>query len=210
MKKTVLVSATILMLTGGMAKAVHVWEDPGGWSSGVFVYNVPPENRFTANELSLDLSGSYTAPQRGLQHLFETDIRHTGKWGGNVGVNYFFLPYLGIGGNINMSANGHTFVDQALGNLILRWPICPIGIAPYIFGGGGRGFDSMGNTGSIRIHDDEFRSDPDWQWFADAGVGIEWRPNATTGIFSDATYQWHLKEGSFDRLLIRFGLRLVF
>jgi hypothetical protein len=201
MKKTVLVSATILMLTGGMANAVHVWEDPGAWSSGVFVYNVPPENRFTANELSLDLSGSYIAPQRGLQHLFETDIRHRGKWGGNVGVNYFFLPYLGIGGNINMSANGGTFVDQALGNLILRWPICPIGIAPYIFGGGGRGFDSFGGVD---------RFDPAWQWFADGGVGLEWRPNATTGIFTDATYQWHLKEGSFDRLLLRFGLRLVF
>jgi hypothetical protein len=203
MKKTVLVSATILMLTGGMANAVHVWEDPGAWSSGVFVYNVPPENRFTANELSLDLSGSYTAPERGLQHLFETDIRHRGKWGGNVGVNYFFLPYLGIGGNINMSANGGAFVDQALGNLILRWPICPIGLAPYIFGGGGRGFDSFGGLPAGV-------SDPAWQWFADGGVGLEWRPNATTGIFTDATYQWHLKEGSFDRLLLRFGLRLVF
>jgi hypothetical protein len=191
------------MLTGGMANAVHVWEDPGAWSSGVFVYNVPPENRFTANELSLDLSGSYIAPERGLQHLFETDIRHRGHWGGNVGVNYFFLPYLGIGGNINMSANGGNFVDQALGNLILRWPICPIGVAPYIFGGGGRGFDSFGGLPAGVF-------DPTWQWFADGGVGLEWRPNATTGIFADATYMWHLKEGSFDRLLLRFGLRLVF
>jgi hypothetical protein len=209
MNKTVMIGTTVLMLTAGVAKAVHVWEDPGAWSSGVFVYNVPPENRFTANELSLDLSGSYIAPERGLQHLFETDIRHRGKWGGNVGVNYFFLQYLGIGGNINMSANGGAFVDQALGNLILRWPICPIGLAPYIFGGGGRGFDSFGSTGSVTISGEE-RIDPDWQWFADGGVGIEWRPNATTGIFSDATYMWHLKDGSFDRLLIRFGLRLVF
>ena len=200
MKKTVLFT-TALMLTAGIAKAVHVWEDPGAWGSGIFVYNVPPENRFTANEFSLDLSGSYIAPQRGLQHLFETNIRHDGKWGGNVGVNYFFLPYLGIGGNINMSANGGNFVDQALGNLILRWPICPIGVAPYIFGGGGRGFDSFGGVGGF---------DPTWQWFADGGVGIEWRPNATTGLFSDATYMWHLKEGSFDRLLLRFGVRLAF
>jgi hypothetical protein len=191
MKKTVLFT-TALMLTAGMAKAVHVWEDPGAWSSGIFVYNVPPENRFTANELSLDLSGSYIAPERGLQHLFETNIRHTGKWGGNVGLNYFFLPQVGIGGNINMSANGGKFVDQALGNLILRWPICPIGIAPYIFGGGGRGFD------------------PSWEWFADGGVGIEFRPNATTGIFTDATYMWHLRDGSVDRLLLRAGLRLAF
>ena len=192
MKKTVLVSATILMFTAGMAKAVHVWEDPGGWSSGIFVYNVPPENRFPANELSLDLSGSYIAPERGLQHLFETNIRHRGKWGGNVGLNYFFLPYIGIGGNINMSENGGNFVDQALGNLILRFPICPISVAPYIFGGGGRGFD------------------PRWEWFADGGVGLEWRPNATTGIFTDATYMWHLQDGGIDRLLLRAGVRLAF
>jgi hypothetical protein len=202
MKKTVLVTTTVLMLTAGMAKAAHLWEDPGGWASGIFVYNVPPENRFTANELSLDLSGSYAAPEtKGFTSVFDKNIRHDGKWGGNVGLNYFFLPYLGIGGNINMSANGGNFVDQALGNLILRWPICPIGIAPYIYGGGGRGFDSMGTVSGF---------DPKWQWFADGGVGLEWRPNATTGIFTDATYQWHLKEGSFDRLLLRVGLRLVF
>src|SRR5262249_38862920 len=106
MKKTVLVSATILMLTAGMARAVHILEGPCALSSCIFLYNVPPENRFTANELSLDLSGSYTAPQRGFTHLFDTSIRgNRGKWGGNVGANYFFLPYLGIGGNINMSAN---------------------------------------------------------------------------------------------------------
>jgi hypothetical protein len=192
MKKTVLLT-TALMLTAGMAKAVHVWEDPGAWSSGMFVYNVPPENRFTANELSLDLSGSYIAAQRGLQHLFETNIRgNRGKWGGNVGVNYFFVPQVGIGGNINMSANGGKFVDQAFGNLILRWPICPIGVAPYIFGGGGRTFD------------------PSWRWYADAGVGLEWRPNAVTGLFTDATYMWHLEDNSIDRLLLRFGVRLAF
>jgi hypothetical protein len=203
MKKTVLFT-TALMLTAGMAKAVHVWEDPGAWGSGIFVYNVPPENRFTANEFSLDLSGSYTAPQRGFTHVFDTNIRHDGKWGGNVGANYFFLQYLGIGGNINMSANGGNFVVQALGNLIFRWPICPIGIAPYIFGGGGRGFDSFRGGPFFD------REDPTWQWFADGGVGLEWRPNATTGIFTDATYMWHLKDGSFDRLLLRVGLRLVF
>jgi hypothetical protein len=202
MNKKLIVVTTALMLTAGMARAVHIWEDPGAWSSGVFVYNTPPDARFTANELSLDLSGSYIAPEaRGFTHVFDTDIRHRGKWGGNAGVNYFFLRQLGIGGNINMSDNGGNFVDQALGNLILRLPISPLGLAPYIFGGGGRGFDSFGGVNGF---------DPSWQWFADGGVGLEWRPNATTGIFTDATYMWHLKDGSFDRLLLRVGLRLVF
>lgn len=194
MNRTVIATTIALMLTAGVSRAVHIWEDPGAWGSGVFVYNVPPANRFTANELSLDLSGSYIAPERGLSHLFETDIRHRGKWGGNVGLNYFFTPYLGVGGNINMSDNRGEFVDQALGNVILRLPLCPgpCGLAPYIFGGGGRGFD------------------PSWEWLADGGVGLEFRPNATTGIFTDAAYIWHLKDGSFDRLLLRVGLRLIF
>jgi hypothetical protein len=193
MKRRLLVATTALMLTAGMARAVHVWEDPGAWSSGVFVYNVPPDQRFTANELSLDLSGSYIAGERHLTKLFDTNIRgHRGEWGGSVGVNYFFLPQVGIGGNINMSANGGRFVDQALGNVILRLPLCPTGLAPYIFGGGGRGFD------------------PSWEWFADGGVGLEYRPNATTGIFTDATYMFHLRDGSSDRLMLRAGLRIVF
>jgi hypothetical protein len=159
----------------------------------MFVYNVPPDARYTANELSLDLSGSYIAGERGLQHLFETSIRgNRGRWGGSAGANYFFLRNLGIGGNINMSDNGGKFVDQALGNMILRFPLDPTGLAPYVFGGGGRGFD------------------PSWEWFADGGVGLEYRPNATTGIFTDATYMWHLRDGSVDRLLLRAGLRIVF
>jgi hypothetical protein len=192
MKRLVITTITAFILTAGVAKAVHIWEDPGAWSGDLAVYKVPAPGVFMGNELSLDVSGSYIAPERGLQHLFETNIRHSGKWGGNVGLNYFFDPFIGIGGNINMSDNGGNFIDQALGNLILRFPIRSIGVAPYIFGGGGRG------------------TDPSWEWLADGGVGIEFRPSPVLGIFSDATYIWHLKEGSFDRLLLRVGARLVF
>ena len=57
MKLKTLVSVTsALLLTAGMAKAAHVWQDPGGWSSGVFVYDTQNE-KYTANEFSLDLAG---------------------------------------------------------------------------------------------------------------------------------------------------------
>jgi hypothetical protein len=49
-----------------MAKAGHVWEDPGS-GRGVFVYNVPPKN--SAGELSLICLAAHP-PERGLQHLF--------------------------------------------------------------------------------------------------------------------------------------------
>src|SRR5882762_2400138 len=84
MKHTKIITVTtVLMLTAGIARAVHIWEDPGGWSRGVFVYDAGDVPRYTANELSLDLSGSYFAGERHLSKLFDTSIRHNrGSWGG--------------------------------------------------------------------------------------------------------------------------------
>jgi len=191
------------MLTAGMANAVHVWEDPGGWSSSIFCYTATG-SKYTANELSLDLSGSFIAGERHLSKLFETNIRH-GRWGGNAGINYFFTRELGVGGDINMSDNGGRFVDQALGQLIARWPFDPSGFAPYIFGGGGRGFD---NPVPHVNADNEVEGGNSWEWLGDLGVGFEYRLNPATGIFADGRYIWADKTS--DRLLLRAGLRLVF
>jgi len=181
-----------LVLTAGVARATHVWEDPGGWWTSTTTYGAPANTPYyTANELSFDMFGSYEAHEEKAKDLFKTNIKH-GTWGGGVGLNYFFTREIGVGGDINIGDNGGNFIDQALGSLILRWPIDPTGLAPYIFGGGGRGFD------------------PSWEWFMDAGLGLEWRFNPSAGIFSDVRYMWHLKDGSSDRILFRAGLRLVF
>jgi len=190
MRKMVVLTAAV-MLTAGMAQAAHLWEDPGTWSSGIFCYDMAAGPKYTANELSLDLFGSYTAAEEKIENIFKTNIKGTrGVWGGGVGLNYFLTRELGIGADMNMSANGRQFVDQAVGNLILRFPIESIGLAPYIIGGGGRSFD------------------PEGEWLGDVGVGLEWRFNRITGIFSDARYEW--VEHSNDRLLLRAGLRFVF
>ena len=68
---TTITLATALMVSSGIARAVHIWEDPGGWSSGIFVFEKPDVPRYTANELSLDLSGSYLAAERRFNKLFE-------------------------------------------------------------------------------------------------------------------------------------------
>ena len=190
LKRIVALSAAI-MLTAGAARAVHVWEDPGEWGSTVITYGPSTAPLFTANELSLDMFGSYIAGEEHLNDLFKTNIKH-GTWGGGVGLNYFITREIGIGGDINITPNGGPFVDQALGSLILRWPFDPTGWAPYIFGGGGRGFD------------------PHWEWLLDLGIGVEYRVNPAAGIFFDTRYIWHLQEGSFDRIFFRAGLRLVF
>jgi hypothetical protein len=192
-KKLYAVSSVCVVTLGmaGMAQAaVHVWEDPGAWSSGVFVYDYAATPKYTANELSLDMFGSYVHGERKFSHLFQTSIRHDGSWGGGVGLNYFITREFGVMADINIGDNGGNFIDQAMAAGVLRIPLEPTGLAPYIFAGGGRGFD------------------PSWEWLAQAGVGLEYRLNPMTGIFADARYIWHDK--SFDRLLIRTGLRLVF
>ena len=183
--------AMTLGIAGTASAAVHIWEDPGAWSSGVFVYDPAATPKYTGNELSLDAFASFIAPERRLGDLFDTNIRH-GKWGGGVGVNYFITREFGVMGDINIADNGGNFVDQIMGAGVLRIPLDPSGIAPYFFAGGGRA------------------TEPVWEWLAQAGVGLEYRLNPVTGFFADARYIWHEKEGSFDRLLIRTGIRLVF
>ena len=133
--------------------------------------------------------GSYIAPERRIEDLFKTNIRH-GDWGGGVGLNYFFTREIGIGGDINMPANGGKLIDNAYGQLIARFPICDTGFAPYVFGGGGR------------------QIEPSWQWEGHAGVGIEYRLNPGWGVFTDARYTW--VKHTTDQILFRAGLRFVF
>jgi hypothetical protein len=192
--KNIIAVTSVCAVTFGMAgmakAAVHIWEDPGTWSSTAFCFDMAATPKFTANELSLDLFGSYVHGETKFSHLAQTDIRHGGNWGGGVGVNYFMTPFFGLMGDINIGDNGGRFVDQAMGAGVIRIPIEPIGLAPYVFGGGGRGFD------------------PSWEWLAQAGVGLEWRLNPVTGIFADARYIF--SQRTDDRLLIRTGLRIVF
>ena len=89
-----------MLLTATMPYAAHAWGVAGGSGSGTSGDERP---LFSANELSLDLSGSFIAPESKIENLFKTDIRH-GTWGGDVGINYFFLRNVGIDADANMSA----------------------------------------------------------------------------------------------------------
>ncbi len=150
--------------------------------------------RFAKQELSLDLFGSFNGGERGIENLFDTNLRHNGYWGGGAGLNYFFTRYLGASVDFNMSSKPSSLnlVDDVAGHLVLRAPIDSLSLAPYIFGGGGRGMS------------------PVWQWMYDAGVGVDLRLNPKLGLFSDARYMWSDDSRDLDRLLIRAGLRIVF
>jgi len=165
----------------------HMWTDPHAWWQNHWTAGTG--DRYTANELSLDFFGSYLAGQRKIEDIFKTNIRH-GVWGGGVGVNYFFTREIGIGGDIIIPDDGGNFVNNIDGSLIARFPICNTGLAPYVYGGGGR------------------QTEPVWQWTGHAGVGVEYRFNPVTGIFVDGRYVWVDKTP--DELLLRAGLRFVF
>ncbi len=168
------------------AQSDHVWSNSHNWWTDHFQQG--PGEKYTAAELSLDLSASYATAETKATDVFHHDSR-SGTWGGNVGVNYFLLKYFGIGADMNMAANGGTFIDDAMVNVIGRLPIGNSGVAPYAFGGGGRGFDRA------------------TQWLADVGVGIEFRLNHYTGLFVDARYVW--PEHTTDVGLFRAGLRFA-
>lgn len=197
MQFVTLTAVGLLAASAGMAQTTtttttvttesHVWNDPHAWWGNHWVYNTG--ERYTANELSLDMFGSYLAGQRKIEDLFKTNIRH-GTWGGGVGVNYFFTRNIGVGGDLEIPADDGNFINNIDGSLIARMPIGNSGLAPYVYGGGGR------------------QTDPTWQWTGHAGVGLEYRFNPVTGIFADARYIWVDKTP--DEILFRAGVRFVF
>lgn len=127
---------------------------------------IVPENCFADMELQLDIFGSYT--------WLEEEGEHEDGAGGGVGVNYFFLRYIGIGADVNLYDGGVHGLWNTTGSLILRFPIeagtfC---IAPYLFGGGGAQFNSE-TVGT-----------------AHAGIGLEYRISPNIGIYTEGRYTW--------------------
>ena len=190
--KRILPLCASLLLTAGTASAAHIWEDPSGWWTGISASD-PNAPRYTGNELSLDLFASYLNPEGNLDDLFNTNIRH-GAWGGGAGLNYFFTPILGIGADFNASDKGDDagWFDYTTANLYLRFPLGNSGLAPYVFGGGGRGMW------------------PVWDWVYGGGVGLEYRWNPAMGVFSDARFLWNDRSTELDTLTIRAGFRIIF
>lgn len=141
-------------------------------------------DRYGTQEFQVDLFGSYATKDR----FGESRDR----WGGGLGLTYFFSKYVGIGADSWLEEWKWPY--RVNGDVYLRLPIEKLGLAPYAYGGGGR----------------EFKYVPTWT--AHAGGGIEFRLNRYTGLFADGRRIWALDErpGANDFYQARFGLRLVF
>jgi len=188
----ILALALACVLTSAKAQVVHVWDDSAEWWDQHLQSN-PDYPNYNGNELSLDLFGSYLGPEKQVSDLFHHDVRH-GYGGGGGGLNYFLTEEFGFGAEFNVSPKpeGLRNEDYLLGNLYARLPIGATGLSPYIIGSAGRGMS------------------PTWEWIYGAGLGLEYRFNALTGIFSDARFLWSHESTSLDSLTIRVGVRLVF
>ena len=170
--RNVLMSAAVVILTAQAVSAATYWDERFRYERS--------SDKFGPGEFRIDLLGSAATRNR------SGDSQLTG--GGGAGVNFFFTTVVGIGADTYIE--DWKWPDHTDGSLILRWPIQPAGIAPYIFGGGGR----------------QWRDIP--QWTKHAGGGLELRINRYTGIFADGRYIW--PDETRDYVLMRGGLRIGF
>ncbi|MDB6017634.1 MAG: hypothetical protein JWR19_2123 [Pedosphaera sp.] len=189
-------TTTTTATTDGTTPKTYIWNDPKEWWGETVTWETDIKNKplFNANELNVDLFGTFLASERRFKSFPNTNIRH-GHWGGGVGMNYFFTRDLGIGADTSFQTGASDFVDHVGGNIIARIPIEVLRTAPYVFAGGGRKFDPID------------------QWFGDVGAGLEFRFNRNLGVFGDARYIWLdkiLANGTRDQALLRAGVRVAF
>ncbi|HEV2693859.1 MAG TPA: hypothetical protein VG347_13280 [Verrucomicrobiae bacterium] len=145
---------------------------------------------YHAQEVSVDAFAAGALGEQYITDLSGDTVRRHGSLGAGLGVNYFFLRYLGLGAEASARNTTGKFIESASGNLIARWPICQTGLAPYIFGGAGHGFDPVDQT------------------FGQAGTGLEFRFLRCAGIFTDARYVF--PDRTRDYAIVRAGVRVSF
>jgi len=179
-KNKLFVGGSILMLAAMTAvSADNANSDPS-----------PRTDCYRSGELSLDGFGTGSIGKYTIDHLSGDRIRQHGQLGAGLGLNYFFTRYLGINAEAYSENTSGTFIDNASANLTLRLPLGQSGLAPYLFGGGGRQFDRLE------------------AWFGQAGGGAEYRFNKHIGVFVDA--RMVLPDEAKYYGLARLGVRFAF
>jgi len=204
--------ATAITTSGAFAGDVVINKD--------YKQPVSPTPCFRDQELQLDVFGDYfDFPHADDQLKHGRDPGIAGG-GGGVGVNYFFMRYIGVGvdGSINSNRGG---VADYTGKLIFRYPIEIRGfcLAPYIFGGGGGQSDFRDdNAFNDDFARDRFqggrfirgvgrRTESEYM----TGFGVEWRITPRIGVFTEGRYTWTGgRNNDGDNAQARLGLRVAF
>ena len=144
---------------------------------------------YKGNEIGFSVFGTGTVGEKTLRRPSTRRIERDGQLGLGTGLSYFFHRNVGVEGYGFTESTHNNFFDYVGGNLIARFPLFESGAAPYVFGGGGR------------------QLDPLYQWYWDAGAGLEWRFVKSFGIFVDGRYVWadKTKDYGLGRLGLKFG-----
>lgn len=154
----------------------------------------PEECRFHAKEWQIDTATVGTAGTYG-GTSFE-------GLGGNLGVNYFFSKYFGIGVDNSVGSERRTGLtgfdglqayDTLQADLLARYPICSWNLAPYAMLGGGA---HWGNAS---------------QGEGNVGGGIEYRALKNAALFADC--RWLYGDNGSKALsaaMPRIGIRFIF
>ena len=145
---------------------------------------------FPANEVSADAFGTLSTGQDALSHLSAERYRHDSHGGFGLGLNYFFLRYVGVGGEAYSENTDGRFIDKSSANLILRLPSDRFHLAPYVFTGAGYQFE------------------PEERAFGQAGLGVEYRPVKHVGLFVDDRFVF--PDAYPNYALARAGVRFSF
>ncbi|MFZ4482437.1 MAG: hypothetical protein ACOYOL_00475 [Chthoniobacterales bacterium] len=197
---------------------------------------------FRDQEIQLDLFGLGQFYKGASDQFGGTSVRSfSGRpaWGGGVGLNYFFMKYVGVG--IEQDLYGRESVQKTpttaaqarnydlgnygytrwatIGNLFLRYPICQWNLAPYIMVGGGANYGNVPNlqltpatpaiNGRPATAGTRYRMAG--QGFGHVGGGLEYRVTKNIGVFSDARYMFSGVDGlANNQLMWRYGLRFAF
>lgn len=142
----------------------------------------PNDCKFRNNELQLDVFGTGGFYQQG-----------NPAWGGGVGVNYFFLKYVGLGVEQDLMARDNASVWGTFGNVFLRYPICSWNLAPYAVAGLG---GLYGNGKSVLA--------------GTVGGGLEYRITDHIGVFADARWLYNGSVSKDGAILARTGIKFAF
>ena len=147
----------------------------------------PVEPCFKDQELQLDVFASWLDTR-----THENVSGRKDGFGGGLGVNYFFMRYLGVGADANVSSASNGLWTFS-GSLIARYPIEAgnLCLAPYILGGGGFQTDGI-NAGTWHV-----------------GGGLEWRATHHLGVYGEGRYTWAGAHEE-DNVRVSVGVRFIF
>jgi hypothetical protein len=159
------------LFTGGtllMLAMTSAWAADNETTSQTQSVSYENSDLYRANELSLEGFGTGSIGKYTIDHLSGKRVRDNTKLGAGMGISYFFLRNFGINAEMYSQNTSGVFIDSASVNAVFRMPLGQCGVAPYAFAGGGRQFELS------RV------------WFAQGGLGLEYRFCRNVGVFVDA------------------------